>query len=62
MDQFHIVETSHYLEWRERKAFVESLFSRSWFASQSNGFVHSFTYIFFSCRYIFLDFFLNKGG
>ena len=42
IEQYHIkfVETSHYLNRRGRKEFVESLFSQSKFASQSNGFVH----------------------
>ena len=50
IEQYYIkfVERSHYLSPRGRKAFVESLFLRSKFASQSN--VHSFTYIFFSFR------------
>ena len=46
IEQFHIkfAETSYYLKRRGRKAFEESLFLRSEFALQSNGF---FTYIFF---------------
>ena len=51
-EQYHIkfVETLHYLKRRGRKAFVESLFLRSQSASQSNGFMHAFAYIFFSFR------------
>ena len=52
-----IVETSHHLKRRGRKVFVEPLFSRSSIASQSNGFVQSFTYIFDPSDKIFQLFF-----
>ena len=48
MEQYHIkfVEKSHHLKRHGRKAFVQLVFSWSYFASQSTGFVHAFTYIF----------------